>query len=147
MDSIGSSSLITGGVDTHKDTHTVAALDATGRLLGNQAFAASGSGYTALITWLRDFGPIDRIGVEGTGSYGSGLAGYLREQGVHVVEVNRPNRQVRRRHGKSDPAEGVILNPRFNRLYQVSVATTPDSHTSIKFTSPKGTSSASPRWA
>ena len=105
MDSVSSPSLITGGVDTHKDTHTVAALDATGRLLGNQTFVASGVGYTTLITWLRGFGPIDRVGIEGTGSYGSGLAGYLREQGVHVVEVNRPNRQVRRRHGKSDPAD------------------------------------------
>jgi transposase len=92
-------------VDTHKDTHTAAALDATGRLLGNQTFAASAIGYAALLAWLRDFGTIDRIGVEGTGSYGSGLAGYLRQQNVRIVEVNRPNRQVRRRHGKSDPAD------------------------------------------
>jgi transposase len=105
MDTTGSTSLITAGVDTHKDTHTAAALDANGRLLGNQTFVASARGYAALVTWLRAFGTISRVGIEGTGSYGSGLAGYLREQSVHVVEVSRPNRQVRRRHGKSDPVD------------------------------------------
>jgi transposase len=105
MDSAGSTSLITGGVDTHKDTHTAAALDANGRLLGSKTFVASARGYVALVRWLRDFGTIDRVGIEGTGSYGSGLAGFLREQSVQVVEVSRPNRQVRRRYGKSDPAD------------------------------------------
>lgn len=105
MNPAGSASRIIGGVDTHKDTHTAAALDANGRLLGNETFVASTVGYAALVAWLRDFGIIDRVGIEGTGSYGSGLAGYLRQQSVQVVEVNRPNRQVRRRHGKSDPAD------------------------------------------
>jgi transposase len=105
MDLTRSQSRITGGVDTHKDTHTAAALDATGRLLGQDTFVASADGYVALVTWLRSFGYIDRIGIEGTGSYGSGLACYLRKQGIHIVEVNRPNRQTRRRQGKSDPAD------------------------------------------
>ena len=96
---------ITGGVNTHKDTHTVAALDAIGSVLGNATFPASAAGYARLLNWLRDFGEVDRVGVEGTGSYGSGLAHHLREEGVHVVEVNRPNRQARRRHGKSNPAD------------------------------------------
>jgi transposase len=98
-------SRITGGVDTHKDTHTAAALDATGRAIGNATFPASAAGYAQLLTWLRSFGVLDRVGIEGTGSYGSGLAHHLREEGVSVVEVNRPNRQLRRRHGKSDPAD------------------------------------------
>jgi transposase len=98
-------SRITGGVDTHKDTHTAAALDATGRAIGNATFPASAAGYDQLLSWLRSFGELDRVGVEGTGSYGSGLAHHLREEGVCVVEVNRPNRQARRRHGKSDPAD------------------------------------------
>lgn len=96
---------ITGGVDTHKDTHTAAALDATGKAIGNATFPASAAGYELLLEWLRSFGALDRIGVEGTGSYGSGLAHHLRERGVHVVEVSRPNRQARRRHGKSDAAD------------------------------------------
>ena len=98
-------SRITGGVDTHKDTHTAAALDATGKAIGNATFPASAAGYDRLLSWLRSFGEIDRVGIEGTGSYGSGLAHHLRDEGVCVVEVNRPNRQARRRHGKSDPAD------------------------------------------
>ena len=98
-------SRVTGGVDTHKDTHTAAALDATGRALGNATFPASAAGYAQLLGWLRSFGELDRVGMEGTGSYGSGLAHHLREAGVCIVEVNRPNRQARRRHGKSDPAD------------------------------------------
>lgn len=98
---------ITGGVDTHKDTHTASALDATGKAIGDATFPASAAGYAELLAWFRSFGEVDRVGVEGTGSYGSGLAHHLREQGVHVVEVNRTNRQARRRHGKSDPADAV----------------------------------------
>jgi len=96
---------ITGGVDTHKDTHTAAALDATGNALGSATFPASAPGYELLLEWLRSFGELDRVGIEGTGSYGSGLAHHIRERGVQVVEVNRPNRQARRRHGKSDAAD------------------------------------------
>lgn len=105
MDSPVRTSLITAGVDTHKNTHTAAALDASGRLLGNQTFVASEDGYMALVAWLRGLGQIGRVGIEGTGSYGSGLAGHLRDQNIQVVEVNRPNRQARRRRGKSDPAD------------------------------------------
>lgn len=101
----GEKSGIIGGIDTHKDTHTAAALNLTGRALGNATFAASATGYAALLGWLRSFGPVARVGIEGTGSYGSGLARYLRDQHVSIVEVNRPNRQTRRRHGKSDPAD------------------------------------------
>jgi transposase len=105
IDTAEKTSRITGGVDTHKDTHSAAALDATGRVLGNATFPASAVGYAELLTWLRSFGELDRVGVEGTGSYGSGLTRHLRESGVLVVEVNRPNRQARRQHGKSDPAD------------------------------------------
>jgi transposase len=96
---------ITGGVDTHKDTHTAAALDALGRTLGLATFPATASGYEILLDWLRSFGVLDRVGVEGTGSYGAGLTRYLRSQRVDVVEVNRPSRQTRRRNGKSDPVD------------------------------------------
>ena len=105
METNNSDLQITGGVDTHKDTHTAAALDSAGRSLGNETFAASGAGYVALVAWLRGFGPVERVGVEGTGSYGLGLTRHLRKEGINVVEVNRPNRQARRRHGKSDPAD------------------------------------------
>lgn len=96
---------VIAGVDTHKDTHTAAALDSTGMSLGNATFSATEVGYADLLSWLRSFGPVDRVGIEGTGSYGSGLAAHLRAKGVSIVEVNRPNRQARRRHGKSDAAD------------------------------------------
>jgi transposase len=98
---------ITGGVDTHKDTHTTAALDGLGRLLGTRTFPATTAGYTALHTWLTGLGPVTAIGVEGTGSYGAGLARHLRERALHVVEVNQPDRHTRRRAGKSDTQDAV----------------------------------------
>jgi transposase len=94
-------------VDTHKDTHTAAALDQTGRQLGEATFPATAEGYSALSAWLRRFGAIALVGVEGTGSYGAGLLRHFQGEGVRVVEVSRPNRQARRRHGKSDGVDAL----------------------------------------
>jgi transposase len=98
---------ITGGVDTHLDVHVAAALDPLGRLIGSESFATDAAGYRALLEWLRQFGEVTKIGVEGTGSYGAGLARFLRREHVHVVEVNRPNRQARRNSGKTDTLDAV----------------------------------------
>src|SRR5665213_3166136 len=98
---------ITGGVDTHRDVHVAAALDPLGGVLATESFATDAVGYQALLKWLETFGNVTKIGVEGTGSYGSGLAGYLRRSGVEVIEVDRPDRQKRRRTGKSDPLDAV----------------------------------------
>jgi len=96
---------VTGGVDTHLDVHVAAALDPLGGLLGTESFATDSAGYKALLGWLERFGDVTKIGVEGTGSYGSGLARYPRRVGVEVIEVDRPNREERRRSGKSDPLD------------------------------------------
>src|ERR1700687_4346246 len=96
---------IVGGVDTHKDSHTVAALSGTGRLLGTAQFPATPDGYQELLAWLRGFGQLVRMGIEGTGSYGAGLHTYLRGGGVEMREGIRPKREVRRRRGKSDPVD------------------------------------------
>jgi transposase len=98
---------VTGGVDTHKDTHTAAALDGAGRVLGTEQFATTRAGFTALLAWLRGFGRIHKVGVEGTGAYGAGLTRFLRQAGVVVIEVDRPDRKTRRRQGKSDPIDAV----------------------------------------
>ena len=98
---------ITGGVDTHLDTHVAAALDERGAQLGVQSFPATASGYRELLGWLEGFGTLELIGVEGTGSYGAGLTRHLLDHQVAVVEVDRPNRQRRRRTGKSDPHDAV----------------------------------------
>jgi transposase len=98
---------ITGGVDTHRDVHVAAALDPLGGLLGSESFATDPAGYKALFKWLESFGAVTKIGIEGTGSYGAGLARFMRRAGVEVIEVDRSNRQKRRRTGKSDPLDAV----------------------------------------
>ena len=98
---------VTAGADTHRDQHVVAALDERGGQLGVRSFPTTPAGYRHALAWLRGFGTVERAGIEGTGSYGAGLARYLRAEDVAVVEVNRPNRQLRRSHGKSDPVDAV----------------------------------------
>ena len=96
---------VTVGVDTHADVHVGVALDHLGRRLGTHAIPTTPAGYAALVTWAQAFGPLERVGLEGTGCYGAGLARWLRQRGVAVVEVERPSRQTRRRRGKSDPLD------------------------------------------
>ena len=98
---------VTGGVDTHLDVHVAAALDEIGGLLGTAAFRADAAGYRQLLGWLRGFGDVVRVGVEGTGSYGAGLSRRLTAEGVPVVEVDRPNRRQRRKAGKTDTLDAV----------------------------------------
>ena len=98
---------ITGGVDTHLDVHVAAALDANGGVLGVESFPTTTAGFFELHAWLCSFGTLCRVGVEGTGAYGAGLARFLRGAGVAVLEVSRPNRQARRRHGKSDTIDAI----------------------------------------
>ncbi|HEY5988948.1 MAG TPA: transposase [Streptosporangiaceae bacterium] len=98
---------VTGGVDTHADVHVAAVVDQVGRVLGTQAFPADASGYAGVLAWMRGHGGLARVGVEGTGSYGAGLALCLADAGVPVAEVMRPNRQARRQRGKSDAADAV----------------------------------------
>jgi transposase len=98
---------VTGGVDTHADTHVAAALDPVGGLLGVGEFPATAAGYARLLGWLGGFGTVCLAGIEGTGSYGAGLARHITAAGIRVVEVDRPDRQDRRRQGKSDPLDAV----------------------------------------
>ncbi len=96
---------VVGGVDTHKDIHVGAVIDTQGRILGTETFAVNEHGYGRLLAWLRGHGRVTAVGVEGTGSWGAGLARHLTGAGVSVVEVNRTNRQLRRQRGKSDPVD------------------------------------------
>jgi transposase len=94
--------LITVGVDTHADSHVAVALDQLGRLVGTRTIPTTPAGYAALLAWATTLGTVDRIGVEGTGSYGAGLTRWLRAHGQVVIEVDRPDRAARRRQGKTD---------------------------------------------
>jgi transposase len=83
----------------------VAAIDPVGRELGHRAFPTTPQGYRELLDWLRGFGSITQVGVEGTGSYAAGLTRMLMAAQISVVEVDRPDRKARRLHGKSDPID------------------------------------------
>jgi len=98
---------VTGGVDTHDKFHYAAVVDRVGDVLSTQQFPANARGYQALLAWMRGYGGLVKVGVEGTGSYGAGLARYLAKQHVKVVEVDRPDRKTRRRQGKSDPIDAI----------------------------------------
>src|SRR6266567_2760957 len=98
---------VTGGVDTHAGTHVAAALDPVGGLLGVREFPATAAGYSRLLGWLGGFGTVCLVGIEGTGSYGAGLARHITAAGIRVAGVDRADRQDRRRQGKSDPLDAV----------------------------------------
>ena len=98
---------VIGGVDTHADIHVAAACDRLGKVLGTKSFVTTPAGYRDLLSFLAGFGQLQAVGVEGTGSYGSGLARHLAQGQVRVFEVSRPNRQVRRAHGKSDVIDAI----------------------------------------
>src|SRR5258708_6417764 len=104
--------VVIGGVDTHKHTHYAAAIDNNGRLVGHREFQANEGGYRALLVWMRAHGRIVAIGVESSGSFGATLTRYLADAGEDVVEVNKPNRQARHMDGQSDPLDAVKLTLR-----------------------------------
>lgn len=93
------------GVDTHLDVHVGVVISATGQFLGSHAVPTTTEGYIALLIWANTYGNLSRAGVEGTGTYGAGLAKVLRDHEVDVFEVNRPDRARRRLKGKSDPTD------------------------------------------
>jgi transposase len=76
-----------------------------GRLIDTAEFPATAAGYDAMLRWLQRHGTIAAVGVEGTGAYGAGLARHLHAHDVTVLEVPRPDRRLRRQHGKSDPID------------------------------------------
>lgn len=96
---------VTVGIDTHADVHVAAAFDQLGRHLGHLEIPTTPAGYRQLLAWARGLGSVTAFGIEGTGSYGAGLARCLAQADCQVIEINRPNRQTRRRRGKSDPID------------------------------------------
>ena len=98
---------ITVGVDTHGETHVAAVLDHLGGVLAVASFATTAGGYRDLLGWAAGHGTIGQVGVEGTGAWGAGLSRHLRSEGVEVLEVCRPDRQMRRRRGKDDTIDAI----------------------------------------
>jgi transposase len=104
---VDSARLVVGGVDTHRDVNVAAVVDMNGGLLGVESFRTTAEGHKLLAAWMSGFGTIERVGIEGTGVYGAGLARHFARQSVPVIEVDRPNRQRRRQRGKSDQLDAV----------------------------------------
>jgi transposase len=96
------------GVDTHLDFHVAVALDHLGRRLGEASVPTTAKGYEGLLRWAEGFGPVRCAGVEGTSSYGAGIARHLRARGIEVLEVERPKHRRPNSHSnlkKSDPSD------------------------------------------
>jgi transposase len=93
---------VVGGVDTHKDLHVAALVDEHDRVLGSRCFPTTRQGYKQMLTWMRSFGSLQRVGVEATGTYGAGLLRYLQHAGIEVLEVTTPDTHDRRKRGKND---------------------------------------------
>ena len=87
------------------DVHVAVLIDVVGRVVATHSVPTTAIGYEQLIGWTGSFGRLSRAGVEGTGTYGAGLARYMRERGVQVLEINRSDRSRRRLRGKSDPTD------------------------------------------
>ena len=104
---VDSARLVVGGVDTHRDSNVAAVVDMNGGLLGVESFPTTADGHRALSSWMSAFGSIERVGIEGTGAYGAGIARHFIAADVAVIEVDRPNRQKRRQHGKSDQLDAI----------------------------------------
>ena len=90
------------GVDTHLNVHVAVVLDGLGRHLGESKIPTTLRGYGQLLRWAQSFGVLRCAGVEGTGSYGAGLARFLRKAEIAVFEVERPKRRHLRHEAKSD---------------------------------------------
>ena len=96
------------GVDTHRDQHVAVAIDGRGVRLGERHVSATTCGYEELERWSCSLGETRAFGIEGTGSYGAGVARFMTGRGYTVIEVNRPDRSVRYRKGKSDPTDAEM---------------------------------------
>ena len=98
------------GVDTHRDTHEVEIARPTGTPIATCSISNDSTGYAELLAWIVDHAPGPRLAVsiEGTRSYGLGLARAAAAAGLIVVECEQPDRKARRGKGKSDPIDAHL---------------------------------------
>lgn len=118
--------VVIGGVDTHKELHVAAVTDHGENVLGTESFSTTRAGYRAMIRWMRTFGDIAKVGVEGTGSYGAGLTRHLLDAGIEVLEVDRADRSDRRRKGKDDDLDAISAARAALHGQRVSIPKTKD---------------------
>lgn len=117
-----------GGIDSHKDTIHVAVITEIGTPIDDHEFPTTTAGYRKAITWLTTHGSIERVGVEGTSSYGVGITAALRMANLTVIEVSRTRPAERRRQGKTDQLDAY----RAARSVLSGEASTPPKQASIE---------------
>jgi len=93
------------GIDTHRDTHEVEIADAAGKPIAVMRIGNDSGGFARLLDAIAEVAPGPRVAVciEGSRSYGIGLARALAVAGLLVLECEQPSRRQRRGRGKSDP--------------------------------------------
>jgi transposase len=98
------------GVDTHRDSHEVEIALPTGIAIGTRKISNDDCGFAELLAWIVQVAPGPRVvvSIEGTRSYGVGLARAVAAAGLTVVECEQPNRQARRGRGKADPIDAHL---------------------------------------
>jgi len=98
------------GVDTHRDTHHAEIAYPTGAAIATRSISNDSAGYAQLLAWILDHAPGPRlvICIEGTRSYGVGLARAATAAGLTVIECEQPTRKTRRGKGKSDPIDAHL---------------------------------------
>ena len=124
------------GVDTHKANLAACAIDERGSLVAERSFANSRSGHRAFERWLRALSLPRHIGIEGSGSFGAGLAQRLAAAGEEVCEVPAilTYRERRRtgRPGKSDPADALAIARIVLREERLPAFRAPRAHRDLK---------------
>jgi transposase len=97
------------GVDTHRDTHSLAVVRSfDGAVLATSMLSADRAGYQAALAFAELQAPERRVwALEGSGSWGAGLARALAEAGERVIEIDRPSRGTARSHAKSDELDAI----------------------------------------
>jgi transposase len=98
------------GIDTHRDTHEVEIADTAGKPIAVLRISNDSAGFEQLLAAIAKAAPGPRVAVcmEGSRSYGIGLARALAAAGLLVIECEQPSRRQRRGKGKSDPIDAHL---------------------------------------
>lgn len=99
---------IIAGIDTHKETYSIAVCNESGKIISNAQFSTTQKGINDLIKWLLAQGRVLVVGIEGTGTYGKNITQKLQSMQIRVFEVIHPMKNVRRTHGKSDDIDAKV---------------------------------------
>ena len=115
------------GVDTHRDTHHAELALPTGAAIAICSISNGNAGYAQLLAWAVEHAPGPRLvmSIEGTRSYGAGLARAAAAAGLTVIECEQPSRTTRRGKGKSDPIDAHLAVLSALQLKRRAAAHTP----------------------